>query len=466
MEKKTLFALVAVVALGAGAYFAMRAPEKGERVGPAPRPVATFKSAEVTHLELTTEKQEKTTLDKKDGAGRVTAPHDWPADQAGVKSLLDGLDKLAFGDIVTENKDKHEELGVVDGKAAHLVAKSASGKTLADLIIGKAISGFTMVRPAGKDEVWQATGLYGYMLSRDPKTWRDHGIFSFTAADATRVSIESAGDKLVLDKEAAPKDAKDKTPPGTDAKWKIASATGEAPKTSEALDTAQVTGLVQAMAALRANDFADSDTPDKVGLDKPRLTVSVTAAGKSYTLLLGEAKGEDVYAKAADQPTLYTLKKYVLDRIDHPPADYRDKTLTKIKEADLAAIDLTVGTEHLTLTHDGDAWKAKGQSLDATKVKPLAGAFENLSGAGFAVGTDAAALGLKKPDGEVALHLKDKTTVSLKIGALTKDGAEYYVEKAGSPVMRVKKYLVERFLKKPSDLGVTKVAKAEKGKKK
>src|SRR6185503_2001236 len=111
------------------------------------------------HLELTTEKQEKTTLDKKDGAWRVTSPHDWPADQAGVKSLLDGLEKLSFGDIVTENKDKHEELGVVDGKAAHLVAKSASGATLADLIIGKAISGFTMVRPAGKDEVWQATGL-------------------------------------------------------------------------------------------------------------------------------------------------------------------------------------------------------------------------------------------------------------------------------------------------------------------
>src|SRR6185312_4851182 len=117
------------------------------------------------------------------------------------------------------------------------------------------------------------------------------------------------------------------------------------------------------------------------------------------------------------------------------------------KEADLAAIDLTVSGEHLTLTHEGDAWKAKGQSLDAAKVKPVVGAFENLSGAGFAIGVPAAELGLKKPAGEVALHLKDKSTVSLNIGALTKDGAEYYVEKAGAPgVMRVKKYLIERFL--------------------
>ena len=40
MEKRTLYALVAVVALGAIAFAVMRAPEKGQRKGPPPRPVA------------------------------------------------------------------------------------------------------------------------------------------------------------------------------------------------------------------------------------------------------------------------------------------------------------------------------------------------------------------------------------------------------------------------------------------
>ena len=229
----------------------MRAPEKGERVGPPPRPVAAFKSADITHLEVTSEKQEKTTLDKKDGAWRVNSPHDWPADQAGVKSLLDGLEKLSFGDIVTENKEKHEELGVADGKAARLVAKGASG-TLADLIIGKAISGFTMVRPAGKDEVWQATGLYGYMLSRDPKAWRDHGIFSFTAADATGLNRgrrrqagarQGGGGQGRQGQDAAFGERREVEDRERDRRGA---------QDRRELDVAQVNGLVQAMAALRA----------------------------------------------------------------------------------------------------------------------------------------------------------------------------------------------------------------------
>jgi hypothetical protein len=42
--------------------------------------------------------------------------------------------------------------------------------------------------------------------------------------------------------------------------------------------------------------------------------------------------------------------------------------------------------------------------------------------------------------------------VTLKVGAATKDG-DYYVQKLGAPdVYRVKKYAVERWLKKSADL--------------
>jgi hypothetical protein len=448
MEKKTLFALIAVAILGAGAFAVLRAPQKGQRVGPPPRPVAEIKAADIAHLELVSEKQDKVVLDKKGDKWSITSPKEWAADGAGVKSLVDGLEKLGFHDMVTEAQAKHEEFGVADGKAQRVTVKNATGTLLADFFVGKAVSGYTMVRPAGKNEVWQANGIYAYMINRDAKGWRDHAIFEFAAVDGDKLTVDGSGGKLAVEKLPPEKDAKG------DVKWKVVEGTGEAPKTSEALDLAQVNGAVQAVSTLRAADFADDKKPEDVGLAKPALTLTASAKGKSYTLLVGNTVGEDVYLKTAESPTIYTVKKFTAERLAHAPIDYRDKTLTKIKDIDLASIDLTVGAESLSLEHAGDKWKAKGKaSVDDGKLKPVVSAFENLSGSGFAPSKEPAATGLGKPSGTVALHLKDQSTVTLKIGALTKDGADYFVQKVGSPdVLLLKKYNVERFLKKASDL--------------
>jgi hypothetical protein len=78
--------------------------------------------------------------------------------------------------------------------------------------------------------------------------------------------------------------------------------------------------------------------------------------------------------------------------------------------------------------------------------------FENLQADGFADEKDPVKTGLGKPAGQAVLHLKDKQTVTLKVGAATKDG-DYYVQKVGTPdVYRVKKYAVDRWLKKSADL--------------
>src|SRR5207248_1718317 len=65
LQNKTSLALMAFVLLGVGAYFAMRAPEKGERKGAEARPagVAAIKPDAVDELEVTYEKQ-TTTLKK------------------------------------------------------------------------------------------------------------------------------------------------------------------------------------------------------------------------------------------------------------------------------------------------------------------------------------------------------------------------------------------------------------------
>lgn len=445
MEKKTLFALLAVIVLGAGAYFVLRAPEKGQRVGPAPRPVPPIKSAEINHIEIVNEKQEKTVLDKATDRWRISSPKDWAADQAAVKTLTDGLEKLGFGDLVSTEKAKFGELGVEEGKAARLTVKNQS-TPLADILIGKQVSGFTMVRPAGKDEVWQASGIFPYQINRPPAGWRDHVIFEAAQNDVDKLTVDAGTSKLVLTKEG---DAK-----GAEAKWKVAEATGDAPRDAGSLDIGLVNGAVQTLSTLRATDFADDKKPADVGLDKPQLTLTIEAKGKAYTLLVGNTEKDDVYVKRADDPQIFTVKKYMLDRAAHRPVDFRDKSLTRAAEADLTEVAITDGGETVTLKNDGKGWKSAGKpAVEDAKVKPLVSAFEHLDGSSFAVEKDPVKTGLKKPQGQVVLHLKNKQTVTLHIGALSADKTEYYVQKVGSPdVLMVKKFAVDRFLKKPADL--------------
>jgi hypothetical protein len=324
-----------------------------------------------------------------------------------------------------------------------VVAKDQSGKTLADLHIGKTVGGYTMVRVGDKKETWQASGLYPYTVGRAPSGWRDHAIFELTAADIDKLTVEAPGGKLVLSR-----DGGDKSKPN-DAKWKIDSTSGDAPKTSADLDMTQVNAVVQGISNLHASDFADDKKADE---EKGKLAITVDVKGKTHTLYVGGEKGDDVYVATSDSPQVYTVKKYSIEHIARKPIDYRDKTIVKAKEADLTAVEITDGSDTTSLTQKDGKWTAAKGTADDSKVKPAIGGFDNFVADGFAEEKDPAKTGLKKPAGRAVLREKGKPPITISVGATTKDG-DYYVEKSGSPdVYLVKKYAVDRWMKKTADL--------------
>lgn len=447
MEKRTLVALLAVIAIGLIAFVVMRAPEKGQRQGPPPRPIAEIKAADVARLEVTNEKQEKTVLERTGSSEwRVKEPVDWKADMSAVKQLGDGLEKLAFHDTASENADKHEELGVADGKGARVVAKSAGGQVLADLLVGKNVGGYTMMRVAGKNETWQTSGLFSYMIARDSRGWRDHTILEFPAADVEQLAVEAPGSKLVVKR--AVEAGKPSSP---NDKWAIVETSGAAPKTANDLDLTQVNATVTGLSSLKANDFADDKKPADVQGKGAAVSVRVVVKGKTHTLYVGPEKGDDSFVATADAPTVYTVKKFSIEHIARRPVDYRDKTIVKAPEAELTSIELSVGGETSTLTQKDGKWSLTKGTADDTKVKPVAASFDNFVASGFAVDADKSAFA--KPAGTAVLHPKGKPAVTIKVGAATKDGQDYYVQRSGSPdVYLVKKWAVDRWLKKPADL--------------
>lgn len=442
MEKKTLLAVVALLGLGVAAALSLTKPQKGQRTGAAPRPVAALKAADVTELEITSDKQTKTTLKKVADVWKLDGPEARNADPSQTKNLVDGLEKLSFGDVVTENEAKHEEFGVAEGKAARLVAKGAAGKPLLDLHVGKTVGSFTMVRAAGTKAVWQAAGVSAGVLNKDASSWRDHTILTFVATDADKLTVESAaGSRLVVERQTEGK------------KWKVTEQAGDGPKNTEALDAELAQSLVASLSTIKANDFVDGKPPAEVDFGKPVVTLTVNTKTGAITLLVGQTVGDDTYVQVKGQPQIYSLKKFAAERILRRPVDFLDKTIAKIKEADLVAIDVQSSKGAIKVDRDKDGWKLAGGDGDTNKLKGLAGSFEALIATGLLESGELDKAGLKSPTATVTLTTKDKAKTVLKIGAESADKSEYYVQRVGTPsVFRLKKYLVDRFVKKPTEL--------------
>lgn len=454
MNRKTLIALATFAVLSVVALIALRQPDKGERASDRPRPIAKIDPATVESLEVT--KNGTTTVIKKEGAKyKVIAPVTAEADEAVAKAAFEAVGNLNVSDLVTEQKAKHAEFEVDDKAGIRLVVKKQGGQPLADLVIGKTTGPGTMVRLTGKDQIWQASGLSRYVVDKTAADWRDKSITTFAVADAEQLEVKARDGSKVVAKKTDQKE-------NNEDKWEVLEASPKVDK----LDNSVPSGIVSALAVWKANDFADNAKPEEAGLDNPALTITVALkGGKKATVLLGNKKAEDeIYAKSADAPQIFVVKKYNTDRVNKRPIDFRDKTLCDLVEGAVAEIAVTNGANSYTLVKSGNDWKATKPAkldIDQTKVTPIAGAFKEWKASGFAEDPSPKATGLAKPKATIVVKGKDKAgTCAIKVGDETKDKLNYHVQSASKPgdVLLAPKWNVDRVLVKTDDLKKTPTA--------
>jgi len=447
MNKKTLIALGTFAALCLVALFTLRSPEKGERVGERPRPVPKLKAGDFDTLEIT--RGGATTVVKKEGdKHKVAAPLAYAADDFAAKQAFETVEKLEFGNIVTDQKAKHAELEVGDG-AVRVVVKKAD-KALADLVVGKPLNSYSMVRVSGDDKVWQAVGSLKSTFDKDTTGWRDKSITTFAAADVEKLEIVSkTGGKIALKRNVKP-DAG-----AADDAWSVV----ESSVKIDELDKTVASSIVSTLGSFKANDFVDAAKVEETGLESPQFTLTATVkGGKTVTALVGGKKGEDdFYVKAADEPQVFLVKKYGVERIMKRPIDFRDKIVCNIADTDLAEVAVAHGSESFTIAKSGSEWKGTkpaGLELDSTKVSTITSAFQDWKGTGFAEDPSPKATGLAKPTATITARAADKkTTCILKVGGETADKQGYHLQPAGSSdVYVVGKWTVDRVLKKIDDI--------------
>ena len=111
------------------------------------------------------------------------------------------------------------------------------------------------------------------------------------------------------------------------------------------------------------------------------------------------------------------------------------------------------GKDTTTLVKKDDKWSLDPAApIDEAKAKALAGGVDSLVGSSFLTDKTVDA-GLAKPRATVTATPKSGPAQVVKVGGVTKDGQDYYVQKDGSKdVLLVKKFAIDRLLKKPADL--------------
>jgi hypothetical protein len=447
MNKKTLGALGAFVVLAIIAFVALRQPEKGERASDHPHPVPTLNTAEITSIDVT-KNGTTTTIKNEGGTYKVTAPVAYPADSGMAKAAFEALGKMDVSDLVTQQPDKQAEFEVDDKSGVHVVVKH-DAKVLADLLVGKGVGAGTMVRPAGSNEIWRASGISKYTFDKGPSDWRDKGITTFTAGDVEKLDVAAKdGAKISLKKTANKQ--------GVEDKWEVVSSTVKI----DTLDNSVPNGIVGALSNWKANDFADGVTLAAAGLEPPALTVTVgLKGGKSVVALVGGKKGEeDFYVKKADAPQVFLVKKFGAEKVDKRPIEFRDKTLCDLAADDVTEIAVSAGDRSYTLVKSGSDWKATKPAkleLDASKATPIAGAFKDLKGTAYADDQSLKDNGLAKPK-VITVKGKGKGAAAgcvIRVGDESKDKVSYFVASGkGADVFLAPKWSLDRVLVKPDDL--------------
>ena len=194
-----------------------------------------------------------------------------------------------------------------------------------------------------------AAALGGYIwfveMKREPDSDEPKGEKVFAALEADKIAAltvtASNGDVTTLKKEGLG--------------WKI-----EKP-VQVAADASEVSGVTSNLATLDLTRVIDEKPAslETFGLDKPRLQLTFTAAGKPRTLLLGAktATGGDTYAKLDDAARVFTVPSWLEQSLDKTTFQLRNKAVVSVdREAvDHLAIIGAPGT--IELKKDGSDWR-------------------------------------------------------------------------------------------------------------
>jgi hypothetical protein len=219
---------------------------------------------------------------------------------------------------------------------------------------------------------------------------RKQKLFDVAAGDVNKLVIASAdGKRMLVEKSGA--------------KWRMTE-----PVTAPA-EAFEVDSLIRAITELesRGKVSADSASAEATGLAKPRYVVDLsTTAGKTYTLNVGEkpAVGDIVYVSRKDQGDTLVVAGDLLEKLDKPASDFRDKKMVDVVTGDVRQITIEKPDGKIVIarkgTGDWNITEPKAMPAEKSEIDDIVFGITGLRAVEYVsenATADAATFGLDKP---------------------------------------------------------------------
>jgi hypothetical protein len=305
-------------------------------------------------------------LTKSDNKWRMTKPVEAAAENWQVDSLvrdLVGLESKATVDPAGKGLDKPK---------FHIEISAKGGKLLKFDVGDKNALGDLYVRVEGKKDADVVSADVYDRLSKPASELRDKQLVAVPATDVKQLTIDTEGQKLVLQKKGAA--------------WELVE-----PKKLP-VDEAVATDLVGAVTGLRASDWIAKDSPEiaKAQFDKPLLTVSFTTAAPATqptaaataptsqpawnTIVFGQyddIRHQKVYARIGGTNAVVKTMATPIDTLTKKPIELRDKKVLDIAPEQVSKVSIVTDIPSAT----GPSPKpARKSTVDIERRKQVADA--------------------------------------------------------------------------------------------
>lgn len=253
--------------------------------------------------------QDETVLSLKNGIWKVSiSSYVYNADATAVNMLIEAVGKLELGEVISNNKKRHDIFEVTDVSGARLrLFSDDMVNPQEDFYLGKATPDYTnyYFRRAGEDDVYHSRGIPSYQVKKKFKNWRNRSLGVKDREGVNKI-ILTEGDiiqAVILEAD----------------RWTY---------NGKEIDPSSVQSLLGRATAFNALDLVKPDEEEAVRktLIKTRAEVVISGAGEEIAIVLyPSAEEKKYYALKDGEPGIFIIHENILNNIK--------KDLVKIQEA-------------------------------------------------------------------------------------------------------------------------------------
>jgi hypothetical protein len=306
-----------------------KAPESNDE-GPPTHELFGYKADEITAYALTAAAG-TLSFEKKEGNWSVVGGENVPLDQRKVSEVVD-----RFATLKVEERDLHgadADYGLDEAQRVQVDFTGAEGKHYLAWVGADTTVGYrTYLRESATGPVQLASSKIGDLVHRTVQDFRSTAVWTFSAAQARRVVIETSTQNIVLRKD--------------DHGWWLGD-------TGPRADDEAVRTWLYAVESLRAESFLDGVDAASVGLSPPAATLRVEDDAGTHTLALA-APGAQPGRVAQGETGLVRLTP---DAADPVKVDgWVSTKLLPVRRIQIDTLDLALGDRQAHFTRAEGAW--------------------------------------------------------------------------------------------------------------